>query len=358
MRVEASAASERPVPARPNLAAVAALAGVSASTASLAFSGAGPVSEPTRAKVFAAAEALNYAGPDPRAQSLRRGRSGIIGVVIDDRLRDAFRDPANISMLDGLADELGGAGLAMLLLTDTGEGAAGISLAPMDAVVLVGCSTELHSSVKIFRQRGIPVIAIEAEHMPDVFPIDLDNRDATALGARHLKQLGHENVAVVSLPLESSHARGPLTREREAASGSFTARQRILGARDVYPNLVGVASAGSFIEEGLIAGRALLAATPRPTAIIAQSDLLAVGVIRAAAELGIAVPADLSVLGFDGVSVEGVAPLELTTLVQPSVEKGRAAGRAAIALLDGGEPDSIAFVCVLRVGNTTGPVNS
>jgi len=353
MRAEASAGSGSGASARPNLAAVAALAGVSASTASLAFSGAGPVSEATRARVFAAAETLNYAGPDPRAQSLRRGRSGIIGVVIDDRLRDAFRDPVNIAMLDGIADELGSAGLAMLLLTDTGEGGAWISLAPMDAVVLVACSTTLGGAVTVFRQRGIPVVAIEAEHMPDVFPIDLDNRDATARGARHLKQLGHEHVAVVSLPLESPHARGPLTREREAASTSFTATQRIRGARDVYPDLEGVVSAGSFVEEGLIAGRALLAKSDRPTAIIAQSDLLAVGVIRAAEELGVAVPGELSVLGFDGVRVEGLAPYELTTLVQPSVEKGRAAGRAAIALLEGGHPEPVAFVSELRVGNTT-----
>ncbi|CAN5168295.1 substrate-binding domain-containing protein [soil metagenome] len=354
MRGEASAGESSTAP-RPNLAAVAALAGVSASTASLAFSGAGPVSEATRAKVFAAAERLNYAGPDPRAQSLRRGRSGIIGVVIDDRLRDAFRDPVNIAMLDGIADELGSAGLAMLLLTDTGEGGASISLAPMDAVVLVGCSTELHGSVTVFRQRGIPVVAIEAEPMPDVFPVDLDNRDATARGARYLKSLGHELVAVVTLPLESSHARGPITADREAASTSFTASQRLLGARDVYPAIGGVVSAGSFVEEGIIAGHALLEAADRPTAIITQSDLLAAGVIRAAEELGIEVPGQLSVLGFDGVRVEGLGDHELTTLVQPSVEKGRAAGRAAVALLEGEVPERVSFSSELRVGTTTGP---
>jgi DNA-binding LacI/PurR family transcriptional regulator len=355
MKGQASSPPGEVVP-RPNLAAVAALAGVSASTASLAFSGAGPVSQATRARVLAAAAQLNYAGPDPRAQSLRRGRSGIIGVVIDDRLRDAFRDPVNIAMLDGIADELGGAGLALLLLTDTGEGASDISVAPMDAVILVGCSTELDHSVTVFRQRGIPVVAIEAERMAEVFPVELDNRDATARGARYLKSLGHTNVALVSLPLEGSHARGAVTPERETASTSFTAKQRILGVRDVYPAARGVVSAGSFVEEGLIAGRALLEAD-RPTAIIAQSDLLAVGVIRAAEELGIRVPEELSVLGFDGVHTEGLAPYVLTTLVQPAVEKGRAAGRAAIELLEGGHPKPVAFVSELRIGNTTGPVH-
>lgn len=340
-------------PARPNLAAVAALAGVSASTASLAFSGAGPVSAATRAKVFAAAEELDYAGPDPRAQSLRRGRSGIVGVVMEDRLSDAFRDPMNIAMLDGLADELGTAGLALLLLTEPGRGGVDLSVAPMDAVVLVGCSTQLDHSVVVFRQRGIPVVAIEAESMADVLAIDLDNRDATARAARHLQQLGHDRVALVTLPLEAGHERGPLTPERERTITAFTTRERILGARDVFPDITGVSAAASLVEEGVVAGRALLASADRPSAIIAQSDLLALGVIRAAEELGIRVPDDLSVVGFDGARLEGAAPYELTTLVQPAVEKGRAAGVAIVELLAGGTPLPRAFTSELRIGNTT-----
>jgi DNA-binding LacI/PurR family transcriptional regulator len=336
---------------RPNLAAVAALAGVSASTASLAFSGAGPVSDATRAKVLAAAAALDYAGPDPRAQSLRRGRSGIIGVVIEDRLSDAFRDPMNIAMLDGIADVTGTAGLALLLLTDTG-GAADISVAPMDAVILVGCSTRLDQSVVTLRQRGIPIVAIEAERMTGVVPIDLDNREATRRGAEHLRALGHERVALVTLPLDDSRERGALTPERERGSSAFTTTQRILGARDVYPGIGGFVTAGSFVDEGETAARALLEGPDRPTAIIAQSDLLAVGVIRAAHELGLGVPGDLSVVGFDGARVDG---LELTTLRQPAVEKGGAAGRAVLAAL-AGEPDlPAAFTSELHVGATTGP---
>lgn len=354
----ANAAPARPASSRPNLAAVAKLAGVSASTASLAFSGAGPVSEATRARVLAAAEKLDYAGPDPRAQSLRRGRSGVVGVVMEDRLRDAFRDPMNVAMLDGIADELGCANLSMLLLTESSQGGTDLSTAPMDGVVLIGCSTRLDPSVVVFRQRGIHVVAVEAQHMPDVLPIDLDNRDASARAARYLKQLGHRSVAMVTLPLEPSHARGPLTADREAASSAFTAGQRILGVRDVFPDATGVVTAGTLEEEGLLAGRELLSSEPRPTAIVAQSDLLALGVIRAAEERGIRVPQELSVVGFDGVRLEAAAPYELTTLVQPAVEKGRAAGRAVVELLAGGDAQPGAFTSELRVGNTTGPAAS
>jgi len=338
---------------RPTLAAVAALAGVSPSTASLAFSGAGPVSESTRAKVLAAAEQLGYAGPDPRAQSLRRGRSGIIGVVIEDRLSDAFRDPMNLAMLDGIADELGSDGFGLLLLTDTGEN-ADISLAPMDGVILVGCSRELDRPVTVFRLRGIPIVAIEAEPIQGVLPIDLDNRDATARGARHLAELGHERVALVTLPLDGDRATGELTESRIAQSRAHTTLERIRGARDVYAAAPGWVAGGSSVQDGIEAGLAVLGATPRPTAVIAQSDLLALGVIRAAESLGLAVPDDVSVLGFDGVRIEGAAPYEITTLVQPAVAKGRAAGRAVIDLIAGADAKGSAFTSELRVGSTTG----
>ncbi|MEO7006884.1 MAG: substrate-binding domain-containing protein [Terrimesophilobacter sp.] len=347
------AAAPRPTH-RPTLAAVAALAGVSPSTASLAFSGSGPVSVATRDRVLAAAATLNYGGPDPRAQSLRRGRSGIVGVVIEDRLRDAFRDPMNIAMLDGLADETGALGAGLLLLTDTGDGAISMDTAPLDAVVLIGCSTRLDRAVAVLRQRGVPLVAIEAAPMDGVLDIALDNWVASRTLARHIKELGHSEVALVTLPLGPDRARGPLTAQREVDSTGFTASERIRGVREIYPDARGVVAAGSLIEEGKRAGLELLTeAQQRPTAVIAQSDLLAIGVIRAAEELGLRVPVDLSVAGFDGVRLDGLAPYELTTMVQPAFEKGRAAGRAVAALLDGGRAEPASFTCTFRRGNTT-----
>jgi DNA-binding LacI/PurR family transcriptional regulator len=334
---------------RPNLASVAALAGVSASTASLAFSGAGPVSDATRAKVLAAAAQLDYAGPDPRAASLRRGRSGIVGVVMDDRLSDAFRDPMNIAMLDGIADELGAAESGLLLMT----GSTPFATAPIDAIVLVGCSSRILDAVTVFRQRSLPIVAVEAEPMDGVLEIALDNRVAAATLARHLRGLGHEHVAVVTLPLDPARTRGALTAQLEAAADVYTATERLLGVRDVYPGATGVATSGSLVDEGLLAGRALLAGADRPTAILAQSDLLAVGVIAAAIEAGLRVPEELSVVGFDGVRLDGIAPIDLTTMVQPALEKGRAAGRAALALLEGTDAAPVRFASVFHRGATT-----
>ncbi|HYH72088.1 MAG TPA: LacI family DNA-binding transcriptional regulator, partial [Nocardioides sp.] len=114
----------------PTLADVATAAGVSLSTASLAFSGNKPVSEATRERVLAAAGSLGYAGPNPLARNLRRGRSGVVGVAVG-RLSTAFRDPAALPMLDGVSEVLDAAGLGILLMAD-GDEHAGL---PLDAVI-------------------------------------------------------------------------------------------------------------------------------------------------------------------------------------------------------------------------------
>jgi DNA-binding LacI/PurR family transcriptional regulator len=97
-------------------------------------------------------------------------------------------------------------------------------------------------------------------------------------------------------------------------------------------------------------------AAARPTGIVAQSDLLAIGVIRAAEQLGLAVPADVSVVGFDGARID--SGYDLTTMVQPAVEKGRAAGRAVIEMLAGGSPGPVMFTTVFHAGNTTAATRS
>ncbi|MFC4244084.1 LacI family DNA-binding transcriptional regulator [Gryllotalpicola reticulitermitis] len=356
---------------RPTLAAVAARAGVSASTASLAFSGTGPVSDATRERVLQAARELNYGGPDPRARSLRRGRSGIVGVVLEERVRDAFRDPIKIATLDGISEEIGAIDAGLLVLTEVAGDAAAATAAeadgknpitlrdaPLDGAVLMGCSPRFEESIATLRARGVPIVAIEGDPGdPDVLMILQDNRDATRRGAEHLRELGHTRVAIVALPLDRDHSYAPVTPERVAAGTSATTLERLAGAWDVFPDAAAYTGNGSYVEAGRRVALELLAgdASDRPTAIIAQSDLLAAGVIRAAEELGISVPGELSVIGFDGAKVDGLWPYDLTTLVQPAVEKGRAAGRAIVAMLAGEEISSQHFTSEFHLGDTTAP---
>ena len=304
--------------------------------------------------MLAAAVELNYPGPDPRGQSLRRGRSGIIGVVLEESVADAFRDAMNIATLDGIADAIGASGSALLLLTDNADSPSSFRTVPLDAVVLIGCSTRLADAVRVFTQRGIPIVGVEVEPRPGVLAVDLDNRDASRLLAEHLRELGHRDVTMVTLPLDGAHTTGWLTPEQEARSEGYTASQRILGVRDVFAEASGYIASASSVDAGYHAASAVLAVTI-PTAIVAHSDVLAVGVIRAAYERGLRVPEDLSVVGFDGVRLDGIAPVDLTTMVQPAFDKGRAAGAGALALLEGLSEQPRVFTSDFRRGSTTAP---
>lgn len=346
---------------RATISDVAREAGVAASTASVVFSGKTAVSQATREKVLAAAERLGYTGPDPRAASLRRGRSGIVGVVFDERLGVAFLDPVTRLMMDGLSEAVSPIGAGLLLLrTAAGEAEATtpegptLMTAPIDAAVLVGCSGRLRESLATVVARGIPVVVIEGDAGEGIPRILLDNREAQAQAAEHLRRLGHETASIVTLSLDKQRRRGWIASDAEISID--VTRDRLQGARDVYPDAPAYAAAASSIDEGYAAGRVLFVdPNHRPTAVIAQSDLLAAGVIRAAEDAGLRVPDDVSVTGFDGVVVDGLAPYQLTTLVQASTEKGRAAGEAIAAMLQGRDPASIRFTCTFRDGNTTGP---
>ncbi|MFE1646288.1 LacI family DNA-binding transcriptional regulator [Microbacterium sp. P01] len=344
---------------RATIADVAREAGVSGSTASVVFSGKTPVSDATRRRVLDAAALLGYTGPDPRAASLRSGRSGIVGVVFEEHLGTAFQDPVKILMMDGLTDGVAPLGAGLLLLRDqaaVGDTPAALAptltTAPLDAAVLIGCSGLLRESLAVVKARGIPVVVIEGDAGEGVPQIRLDNGVAQKHAALHLRGLGHTDVVVLTLPIDKRRTRGWIAPDAEITVD--VTRDRLEGARDVYPEAPAYAAAGSSIDEGLAAGRILFSrGTTPPTAVIAQSDLLAAGVIRAAEEAGLRVPQDVSVTGFDGIVVDGLAPYLLTTLVQEPADKGRAAGRAIAAMLEGRPAASMLFTCVFRAGNTT-----
>ena len=346
---------------RTTLTTVAARAGVSLSTASLAFSGSPRIAEATRDRILRAADELGYAGPDPIAASLRSGRSGVVGAVVGERLLYAFRDPVAVQMLDGLTEVLGQLGVGLLLLAGdsmrSGPTPAQLSRLPLDAAVFATCGLEDDPAFRLLRARGVPLVAVEGPVAEGVPLIGIEDRSGSAELARHLYGSGHRRVAVVTMPLRLDGTRGQIDDARLGSGAYRDTRERLLGVREVLPDAPAVETAANSVEEGEHAGSALLdvPADRRPTAVMAQSDLLAAGVLRAAARLGLEVPADVSVAGFDGADLPWLEPVRLTTVVQPTAEKGRAAGRAVAELLAGRTPEDLVLPVHLEIGSTTGP---
>ncbi|MCD2498332.1 MULTISPECIES: LacI family DNA-binding transcriptional regulator [Microbacterium] len=341
---------------KPTLADVARRAGVSASTASVVYSGKVAVAETTKDKVLAAAAELGYAGPDPRAASLRRGRSGIVGVVVGSDLRSAFADPILTVTMDGVAESIASSGAGILLLRDDPEwGGPTLATAPIDAVALIGCNPTLRDSLDAARSRGIPMVVIEGDAGPDVPQITIDSLEAQRQLARHVRSLGHERVALVTLPLSRRTGMSVAGAAHAVQAEVDVTRERLEGAREIFPDAVVVSTARSTIDNGYEAGRLLFGSGERPTAVLAQSDMLAAGVLRAALDAGLRVPEEVSITGFDGITVDGIAPYRLTTMAQPALDKGRAAGEALARLLADEPAASFRFTCEFIEGNTTGP---
>ncbi|EWS99954.1 Transcriptional regulator,sugar-binding [Intrasporangium oryzae NRRL B-24470] len=346
--------------ARATLRDVAERAGVSVSTASLVFSGKGPVADTTAERVREAARAVGFTGPNPLASSLRQGRAGAVGVLVEGRLRVAFRDPFAISVLDGIAEVLDTIPSGMLLIgQQTGHPdaivpqLAGLAL---DAVVFSLCGPEGNPAVDHLAARGIPMFGTSVPDDPRVTHVRIDERAAGAAISRYVHDLGHRRVATVTMPMSPTSVAGPVSAAELRDACYVASKGRLEGFREVFGDEAPALQTGdgSSVEGGLVAGRILLDVDPldRPTAIVAQSDVIAAGVIRAAEDLGLRVPDDLSVTGFDGVDLPWLAH-RLTTMDQQGHEKGRLLGELVRRTLDGEQPGPVTQPVALRVGTTT-----
>lgn len=346
---------------RPTLKAVATAAGVSTSTASLAFSGRGTVAPETRERIHEAAARLGYRGPDPLASSLRRGHAGVVAVIVEGRLLHAFHDPYAISVLDGLARVLDDIPTGMLLISqpidDPAQAVTRLGSTAFDATVFLGCGARENPLLEMLTERGVPVVAMGAPRGEGVVQIDIDNRAAMAEIACHVRDLGHERVAHVALPLGADIAPGryPIGSFRDVPWPDVADRLR--GVADVFgPDVPTIVASGIDVDAGIEAAAALLDLPPeqRPTAVLAQSDLLAMGVARAAEDRGLRIPGDLSITGFDGIPLPWWHG-DLTTVVQPGTGKGEAAGHALRALLAGEAAADVVLPTCVHVGTSTAP---
>lgn len=342
---------------RATLADVARSAGVSPSTASLAFSGSGPISAATRERVLAAARELGYSGPDPLARSLRRGSSGVVGVVSAGELTANFRDPVAVRTLDGVADALGAHELGMLLVrvSNEAEGTDLLARAAMDAVIFLH-SIDPHGPVLTsLLARGVPVVLVETR-APGLSSVTTEDAAGTAELAQKVLAAGHERIALVTLPWTGQVRRGFRDSWDPAEAEFAYTSERVRGLLDAGVAPVAVyETSGSLVEEGFAAAKELFTLPEPPTVIMALSDLLAAGVLLAAREAGLRVPEDLSITGYDGVDLPWLAPDVLESVEQPVQRKGQLAGEAAVALIRGGEPHEVELGVWPRPGTTLAP---
>jgi DNA-binding LacI/PurR family transcriptional regulator len=303
--------------------------GVSRMTVSNAFSRPDQLSGDLRTRILTAAEDLGYCGPDPAARALARGTTGAVGVLLTDSVRAAFTDEVATTFLGAIAEELAPTGLALTLLSASERPEAIPARdVPMDGALVYSCNTK-SAAVDWLRRRKLPLVFVDQEPVPGIPSINIDDRSGARAAAQHLVDLGHRRVGVIT-----SNISGPngIVADPLAAAGGHVIKQRLLGwlealhGADIQPIVVQQWPADE--HAGTVSALLLLESDDRPTAILCFSDVVAYGVVQAARSLGLDVPGDLSVVGFDDNPLAQRMQPSLTTVRQDVAAKGHAAAAA------------------------------
>jgi DNA-binding LacI/PurR family transcriptional regulator len=319
------------------LQTVADRVGVSRMTVSNAFSRPDQLSSTLRRRILEAAAELGYVGPDPAARALARGTTGAVGVLLTESLQVAFSDEVATSFLGAIAEELAPTGLALTLLTTstTQDRAVPARDVAMDGALVYSCETG-SSALEWLVRRQLPLVYVDQAPAPGIPSVNVEDRSGARAAAQYLVDLGHRRVGILTAGADGPYG---LVADPLTDPAAYPPRQRMLGWLDalghakIRPTIVRQPPYSEHVDEG---ARLLLDTDERPTAVLCFSDAIANGVIRTSDDLGLRVPDDVSVVGFDDNPLARRMRPALTTVRQDIMAKGRAAAAALTSAIERG----------------------
>lgn len=328
----------------PTITTIADDVGVSVATVSKVLNGRADVAADTRARVEASLERHRYR---------RRRRRDPVGTGQVDLVFHVFDSEWGLEIIRGVEEYLAAAGVQLVLSQLRGAHRPSqewldrvLSRRPV-GILFVICRPSSDQQEQLRRQR-IPFVVIDQDSATEAWvpTVGCNNWNGGLLAANHLLELGHRRTAVISGP------EGLLCSRYRMAGFRFAHDERGL---PIDPDFVHY---GNFwVDAGFELGMRLLSRPDRPTAIFAGSDMQALGVLRAARRLGLDVPRDLSVVGYDNLPVARWSDPELTTVNQPLVEMARTAARMLLDLARGADVAThrVDLVTELVVRQSTAP---
>lgn len=348
---------------------VARVAGVSRGTASNVFTHPELVSDALRERVLAAAAELGYGGPNPSGRLLRLGKVNAIGVTPPGSfgVSVAFTNSYFRAFLSGVGAVCDERGASLTMISGIGPDKMwGIKNALVDGFIL----HQIEDAALIeARKRRLPFVVVDLATDAEFSFVRIDDRAGGRLAAAHLTALGHRRFAILSV-LRQDPTDAPAPSLEPVFHGPDETRHRLLRGFSIDDDrLAGYADAlaevGLSIDEipivecgadsvanAIKGARLLFDKAPDVTAILAMTDVQALGLLEEARRRGIAVPGDLSIVGFDDIPEARLATPALTTVVHPIVEKGRTATRV---LFEGGPPQHVTLPVTLAVRASTAP---
>jgi LacI family transcriptional regulator len=308
---------------RPTIHDVANAAGVSVATVSKAVNGRYGVAEDTAQRILQVVRELGYESSIV-ASSMRSRRTGVIGVLVADF------EPFSAEILKGVGAALRGSAYDLLAYSGAhhgdNDGWERKSISRLSGTLIDGAILVTPTTVTVPAE--MPIVAVDPHTGPAEVPtVESDNFTGGLQATNHLIELGHRRIAFLA-------GRPDLRSSIRRQDGYHSA---LVNARIPFdPSLIAI---GRYQQEtAREPAMALLSLRDRPTAIFAANDVSAIAIIQVAHAMGLSVPGDLSVIGFDDVPEASRMTPPLTTIRQPMQTLGAAAGRLLVSLLQGDEP--------------------
>lgn len=319
---------------RLTLKAMAEKLDVSTATISNAFNRPDQLSEARRHWILEECKRLGYVGPNAAARSLRTGRTGNVGVILTDNLAYSLTDPVASEFLHGLAEVLDRRQMSLLLLSgqDGDEHRSRLQESLVDGFIVYGWLKPGETYQRLLQQNK-PIVTVDFD-LEGCTWVNIDNYEGARRSAEHALRHRPGNVAILGLRMVSAD-RVCRIRDRELfnEAGAISVR-RLNGYLDALK------AAGYTVPAERIwstptnthadayqAAREALTSNPRPDLLLCMSDRIALAVIQAALQMGLRIPEDVRVVGFDGIPEGANIHPSLTTVYQQSAEKGRIAAR-------------------------------
>jgi LacI family transcriptional regulator len=350
---------------RTTIRELAKLSGVSVGTVSRALNGYPDVASETRARILRLATELEYT-PAAAARTLVTQRSHVVGVFLETGGdHPDLQHPFFHEVMDGLKQAVGEGGYDLLWFAAQRPGNGFVDQSylnrcrhhDVDGVVLMGVYSEDPEVRRLVRSE-VPCVGVDVDLGAEAVLVASDNVAGARMAVEHLYGLGHRRIATITGLIET---RPCIDRLRGYRSAIQALR---LAYRDEY-----VVYGDYYVESGSDALQQLLALDEPPTGLVVQSDLMAVGAIRAATAAGLRVPDDLSVVGFDDMSMAPHMRPSLTTIRQDKARLGREAAAALLrqierspeqpepALQPEPQPPTVTLPVELVVRGSTAPVD-
>jgi LacI family transcriptional regulator len=284
-----------------------------------------PISDETKQRVLDAIEELGYE-PDARAQALRSGNTRTIALIIPD-----LRNPHFCEYATGIEEAARASGYHMLLSSTTLNDEYAVEVFKdlarrrFDGLILASSfileSKEAQATLDQVRRSGLPIVELSDNYGVDA--VAADYRNATLEAMDYLLSLGHRRIGLIyGIGGVGGH---------ELADDRMQPYLASLEAAGISIDHDLILECGPTIEDGYQASRRLLELPSRPTAIVAINDLLAIGALRAAADLGLQVPKDISFVSYDDIPMANYLQPRLTTVTKDALNSGRKAFEVLLA---------------------------